>query len=202
MSKFLTSFTRMHMRNHNFLLLLLRLLFYFSNISETDIELILHKEEQRFWHPSGRQVQLAYKLLHTSASIHFEENILIQYYGIFLGVACVLPGLPWWLSSKESPANAGNADFIPGLGRYPGEGNENPLQYSCLEKSHKKRSLACYSPWGHKESDMTEQLNNNNKWVAQNHHLNTCSIANPMFSKFNLLHTHRKLKMNFKISYS
>ena len=70
----------------------------------------------------------------------------IQYYGIFLGVAYGLPGLPWWLSSKESPANVGNADLIPRLGRYLGEGNENPLQYSCLEKSHKQRSLAGYSP--------------------------------------------------------
>ena len=38
-----------------------------------------------------------------------------------------------------------------------GEGNGNPLQYSCLQKSHGQRSLAGYSPWRHKESDMTEQ---------------------------------------------
>ena len=44
---------------------------------------------------------------------------------------------------------------IPGLGRSSGEGNGNPLQYSCLENSMEKRSLAGYSPWGHKESDMT-----------------------------------------------
>ena len=31
------------------------------------------------------------------------------------------------------PANAGDMDLIPGLGRSPGEGNGNPLQYSCLE---------------------------------------------------------------------
>ena len=31
------------------------------------------------------------------------------------------------------PANAENVDSIPGLGRSPGEGNGNPLQYSCLE---------------------------------------------------------------------
>ena len=31
------------------------------------------------------------------------------------------------------PANAGGASSIPGLGRSPGEGNGNPLQYSCLE---------------------------------------------------------------------
>ena len=33
------------------------------------------------------------------------------------------------------------------------------LQYSCLENPHGQRSLAGYSPWGCKESDMTEQLN-------------------------------------------
>ena len=31
------------------------------------------------------------------------------------------------------PANAGDASSIPGSGRFPGEGNGNPLQYSCLE---------------------------------------------------------------------
>ena len=41
-------------------------------------------------------------------------------------------GLPWWL--KESDCNAGDLDLISGSGRSPGEGNGNPLQYSCLEK--------------------------------------------------------------------
>ena len=36
-------------------------------------------------------------------------------------------------SSKESACNAGDLGSIPGLGRSPGEGNGNPLQYSCLE---------------------------------------------------------------------
>ena len=49
---------------------------------------------------------------------------------------------------------------IPGLGRSPDEGNDNPLQYACLEKSHGHRNLVGYSPWGLKESDKTEQLNN------------------------------------------
>ena len=35
--------------------------------------------------------------------------------------------------SKDSVCNAGNPGLIPGLGRSPGEGNGNPLQYSCLE---------------------------------------------------------------------
>ena len=41
-------------------------------------------------------------------------------------------GFPWLLSGKESPANAGDADSIPGAERSPGEGKSNPLQYSCL----------------------------------------------------------------------
>ena len=57
---------------------------------------------------------------------------------------------------KKPPANAEDMSSIPGLGRSPGEGNANPLQYSCLENSHGQRSLAGYSPWGHKESDTTE----------------------------------------------
>ena len=51
----------------------------------------------------------------------------------------------------------GNLGSIPGLGRSPGEGNGNPLQFSCLETSHGWRSLAGASPWGRKESDVTER---------------------------------------------
>ena len=40
-------------------------------------------------------------------------------------------GLPWGLSSKESPANAGDTGSIPGSGISPGEGNGNPLHHSC-----------------------------------------------------------------------
>ena len=59
---------------------------------------------------------------------------------------------------KESAFNAGDLGSIPGSGGSPGEGNGNPLQYSCLEKSHRQRSLMGYRPWGRKESDLTEQL--------------------------------------------
>ena len=45
-----------------------------------------------------------------------------------------------------------------GWEKSPGGGNGNPLQYSCLENPHGLRSLVGYCPWGHKESDMTEQL--------------------------------------------
>ena len=40
--------------------------------------------------------------------------------------------LPGGSDGKESTCNAGNPDSIPGWGRYPGEGNGYPVQYSCL----------------------------------------------------------------------
>ena len=48
---------------------------------------------------------------------------------------------------KYPPASAGDArdmGSIPGLGRSPGEGSGNPLQYSCLENPMDKRSLVGY----------------------------------------------------------
>ena len=47
-------------------------------------------------------------------------------------------GLTWCSDDKKKKAsacNAGDPGSIPGLGRSPGEGNGNPLQYSCLENS-------------------------------------------------------------------
>ena len=70
---------------------------------------------------------------------------------------CSLLWLPGWLSSKESACNAGDMGSIPGLERSPGEGNGNSV--FLLGKSHGQRSLAGYSPWCCKESDMTYWLN-------------------------------------------
>ena len=58
---------------------------------------------------------------------------------------------------KESACNTGDLGLIPGLGRSPGRGHGNPLQYYCLDKNpHGQRRLVGYSPWGHKMSDTTE----------------------------------------------
>ena len=59
---------------------------------------------------------------------------------------------------KHVAYNAGDLGSIPGSGRSSGEGNGNPLQYSCLEKSHGQRSMVGYSPLGCKELDITEQI--------------------------------------------
>ena len=71
------------------------------------------------------------------------------------------------LVGKKSACNTGDLDSIPGLGRSPGGGHGYPLQYSCLENPHGQRSLVCYSPWGHKESDMTEQLSTAHKHTCR-----------------------------------
>ena len=44
-------------------------------------------------------------------------------------------GFPGGSDGKEYACNAGDLGSVPGLGRSPGEGNGNPLQYSCLENS-------------------------------------------------------------------
>ena len=55
----------------------------------------------------------------------------------------------------ESAYNAGDLGLIPGLGRYPGEGNGNPLQYSCLE-NYKDRGALRATVHRTTESNMTE----------------------------------------------
>ena len=69
-----------------------------------------------------------------------------------------LKGFPHGSDGKESACNVGDLGSIPGLGRSPGGGHANPLQYSRLENPHEQRSLVGCSPLGRKESDTTEQL--------------------------------------------
>ena len=64
---------------------------------------------------------------------------------------------PGGLDGKESAYHAGDLALIPGLGRSPGGGHGNPLQYSCLENPMDRGAWqAMYSPWDHKQSNTTE----------------------------------------------
>ena len=78
-----------------------------------------------------------------------------------------LPDLLQWLSpvsshalggsdGKESACNVGDLGSIPGLGRFPWRREWQPTPASLPREFHGQRSLAGYSLWGPKESDMTE----------------------------------------------
>jgi len=56
-------------------------------------------------------------------------------------------GFPGGSDGKESTCNAGDLGLTSGLRRSPGGGHGNPLQYSCLEDSHRQRNLVSYSLW-------------------------------------------------------
>ena len=70
-----------------------------------------------------------------------------------LWLSSVPLGFPGGLEGKASARNTGDPCSIPESGRSPGEGNGNPLQYSCLENP-----MGGCSRWGHKESDTTKRL--------------------------------------------
>ena len=94
--------------------------------------------------------------------VHFLGKTLLAsalLHSVLQGQICLLLRcFPGSSDGKVFAYNAGDPGSIPGLGRSPGEGNGNPLQYSCLEKSHGLRSLVGYSQWGHKKSDTTDWL--------------------------------------------
>ena len=88
--------------------------------------------------------------------------------GVSSGATCVvkkeLPfskGFPDGSGVKNPSANVGDVGLIPGLGRSPGEGNGNPLQYSVLENPMDRGAWRATVRAVAKESDMTERLNNN-----------------------------------------
>ena len=68
-----------------------------------------------------------------------------------------MQGFPHSSVGKESDCNAGDLGSIPGSGRFPGEGNGNPLQYSCLENPTDSGAWQA-TVYESQESDTTELL--------------------------------------------
>ena len=69
-----------------------------------------------------------------------------------------LSGIPRWLSGKEPAYQCRRHGFDPWVGRIPWRRKWQPTPVFLPGKSHGQRSLAGYSPWGHKELDTTEKL--------------------------------------------
>ena len=63
----------------------------------------------------------------------YSDRGILGIYQEFVASEFIKRGLPRRSTSKESACNAGDPGSIPGLGRSHGEGNDNPLQYSCLQ---------------------------------------------------------------------
>ena len=59
---------------------------------------------------------------------------------MFLNYGFLRMGFPYGSAGKESACNTGDLGSIPGLGRSPGEGNGNPLQYACLGNPMDRRA--------------------------------------------------------------
>ena len=69
----------------------------------------------------------------------------------------VFQGFPGGSESEEFTCNAGDPGSVPGLRRSPGGGHSNTLSILAWRIPWTEEPSS-YSPWGHKESDMTEQL--------------------------------------------
>ena len=74
---------------------------------------------------------------------------------LIFGHTSWLVGLPRQLSGKETTCQTGDVGSIPGLGRSPGGGNGNALQYSCLENSMDRRA---WQATGHGVANSQTQL--------------------------------------------
>ena len=66
--------------------------------------------------------------------------------------------LPGSSDGHESACNTGDPGSIPASGRSPGEGNGNPLQYSCLENSMDRGASQAIVHGVHRESDLIDRL--------------------------------------------
>ena len=109
--------------------------------------------------PSGA-TQSKVSVPNTTTTSLFQSTYHYLHYEINVFGDLFLPVSHSGLSGKESTCQAGDAGLIPGLERYPGEGNGNP--YSCLGNLTDRGAWRATVHEITKEFDTTWQLNNNN----------------------------------------
>ena len=81
------------------------------------------------------------------------SNYIYPYTYIYIYIYIYIYGFPCDSAGKESAQNVGDLSLIPGLGRSPGEGKGYPTPVFQPGEFY-----GLYTPWGRKESDMTERL--------------------------------------------
>ena len=114
-----------------------------------------HKMCVAFSIRNGICISICVALSYTEACVPRFVLITRGFYLAVNGVLRFLDTLPWWLRSKEFACNAGDSCSILGLRRSPGEGNGNPLQYSCLGNPMDRGGWWARVHEVTKESDMT-----------------------------------------------
>ena len=105
---------------------------------------------------------------------------------MFWHLSLLVRGFPGVSDGKASVCNAGDLRSILGLGRFPGEGNDNPFQYSCLENPTDRGAR------GHKVLDATKRLNSDFLSLVgeeivhsfNNYLLRTCYVPSIILSFF------------------
>ena len=125
-----------------------------QSLLSTHFPLWLSQESRHMWIPKD----LVYILYWIGQKVHFGFSIWCnrETWMNLLANPIYLSGFSGGSMVNNPPANVGDEGSIPGSGKSPGEGNGNLVFLP--GKPYGQRSLAGYSPWGHKESDTTEWL--------------------------------------------
>ena len=84
------------------------------------------------------------------------------------------PSLSGGSDGKESACNAGDLGSIPGLGRSPGGGHNNPLQYSCLENPMDRG--AWQNPWTRTGLQSVRLQRDRHDWAIKHIHIHISSL--------------------------
>ena len=131
---------------------------------------------------------------HHGFDLHFSDN---EWYWSSFHVFVSHLYLFWALLVAQMvnklPANTGDLGLIPGSGRFPGEGNGNPFQYSCLENSMDR------GPW----QATVHGIAKSQTWLSALHYCLPFSISSLLtFIDTNYFHsknipTHRQVKKSF-----
>ena len=127
-----------------------------SGSSESQYQKLMEsKAGERLQWPSISSGSVSLELTNQGLKILFKNSRKFQEAKLECAVWLQLFGLPRWVSGKESVCHCRRHEFDPRLRKIPWRREWQLTPVSLPGKSHGQRSLAGYSPWGHKELDTT-----------------------------------------------